>query len=378
MLGALRPAIFYDNMTYDEIGIMLAAKRRGMNMEGINFQTTVNMLNSLNEFSPVINRCQSKARREKASFIVEEGRGSVINAFEVEMICNSKIFTISRFARSGIGTLRTAYVPFAGEKEGERILLRMGDVDSVIKKVEIMFKYPFVVKPERGSRGRSVVKIEDRVQFENILKSWTRSLDSPAGLLIQDCLSKAFDLRMVVASYDGKEHKFLASLARVPSSQEAFATNTALGAIPVGVELPTRAKEEAIRASMVISNRTSVLGVDAIPGINEEDMERVIEHAKNVVPIHNRVKRVKETFSNSVKLSLEKFLKTKENLDYAFKEMIMASEYIKLKNLLEELLDNAELYFIEVNSRPDFYVNTRNCTGVDISEAYAKCIEALT
>jgi len=117
--------------------------------------------------------------------------------------------------------------------------------------------------------------------------------------------------------------------------------------------------------------------VDAIPRADEEEVEKVIDHAKRLVPVHSRVKRFKEIFSNSVRLPLEKFLEARKKMDEAFKGMINTPEYAGLKSILEEILDGAETYFIEANSRPDFYINTRNCTGVDVSEAYVKCIEAM-
>jgi len=375
-LDALKPALFYDNMTCDEVGIKLAAEKRGIHLETVNFLTVVKILEEAGQYSPVINRCQSKSRRERASFLVEEHGSRVINTFETEVMCNSKIFTTTRFAKSGVKTVKTAYVPFAVEKDGEKPLYRADVVKSVVENVENLFKYPFVAKPERGSRGRNIVRIEERSQFENLLKRWVRSLDSPAGLLIQDCVNKAFDLRIVVCLYAG-ENAYLASLARVPSSKESFATNTALGAIPVGVELPKKAEDNAVKAATAVSKTISVLGVDAIPEVDEDRVEKVIACAEKVAPIHNRVKKAKEEFSNSVRLPLEKFLKAKEKMDDAFKKMLSTPEYAELKKVLEEILEDSELYFIEVNSRPDFYINTRNSTGVDVSEAYVKSMEKM-
>jgi glutathione synthase/RimK-type ligase-like ATP-grasp enzyme len=376
-MGALRPAIIYDSITCDEIGIRLAAEKKGICLDALNFPVSVNILGGAGEYSPVMNRCQSKARRERASFILEEKGSRVINTFEVETICNSKIFTVTRFVKNGVKTVRTAYVPFSVEKEGVKTVYRPGDVKKVADEIELSFSYPFVVKPERGSRGRNVMLIEERKQLENILKNWARSLDSPAGLLVQEFVNKAFDLRIVVSSYDGVKHVPLASLARVSSSREDFATNTALGAVPIGVEVPWRIMDEAVKAAAAVSKTVSILGVDAIPRADEEEVEKVIDHAKRLVPVHSRVKRFKEIFSNSVRLPLEKFLEARKKMDEAFKEMINTPEYVGLKSILEEVLDDAEAYFIEANSRPDFYINTRNCTGVDVSDAYVKCIEAM-
>ncbi|MEM3079701.1 MAG: hypothetical protein QXF21_05220, partial [Thermoproteota archaeon] len=99
MLAAMNPAILYDSMTCDEAGIKLAAREKGIVLETINFPVTVNMIGGLGEYSQVINRCQSKARREKASFLLEENGCKVINAFEVENVCNNKTFTIARFLK---------------------------------------------------------------------------------------------------------------------------------------------------------------------------------------------------------------------------------------------------------------------------------------
>lgn len=376
-MEALKPAILYDSITCDEMGIRLFAEEKGITLETVNFPLTVNMLGSISRYSPVINRCQSKTRRERASFLLEENGGNVINAFEVETVCNNKIFTIAKFVRKGVKTVKTAYVPFTVEREGEKSVYRAGDIRKVVSEIELLFNYPFVVKPERGSRGRNVMQIEGRKQLEDVLRKWVRSLDSPAGLLVQSLVNKAFDLRIVVSSYDGLNHVYLASLARVPSSKEAFATNTALGATPVGVEVPRRIRDEAVKAAAAVSRTIGVLGVDAIPEADSEAVEKVVEYAENLAPIHNKVKRFKEYFSKSVRLSLEKFLDAKEKMDEAFKEMLNTPEYVKLKSALEEMLEDTEVYFIEVNSRPDFYINTRNCTGVDVSEAYVKCIEAL-
>ncbi|MEM2373369.1 MAG: hypothetical protein QXI11_02895, partial [Thermoproteota archaeon] len=258
-MGTLRPALFYDNMTCDEMGIVLAAEKRGISLDTVDFSTLVNMLGEGNNYSLVINRCQSKSRRERASFIVEEQGGKVVNPFDVEMLCNNKIFTINRFKKIGVKTVKTAYIPFAVEKEGDRPVYHANSLNKVVKDVEDLFNYPFVIKPERGSRGRNVMMINNRSQFEAILKKWIRSLDSPAGFLIQEPVNKAFDLRMVVSCCRKMEYDYLASLARVPSSKEAFTTNTALGAIPVGVELPKNACNEAIKAAVAVSQSISVL-----------------------------------------------------------------------------------------------------------------------
>jgi len=375
-MEALKPALFYDNMTCDEMGILLASEKRGINLETADFSTFVKILGEKNSYSPVINRCQSKSRRERASFLIEEQGGRVINPFSVEVLCNNKVFTINRFEKLGVKTVKTAYVPFAVEKEGDKPVYRADALNRVIREVEGLFKYPFVIKPERGSRGRNVMLIDSKSHFETILKKWVRSLDSPAGFLIQEPVSKAFDLRIVTSSYDGEKHNYLASLARVLSSKEAFATNTALGAIPVGVELPQKARDEAVKASKAVSQSINILGVDAIPEVSEDIAEEIISLAEKISVIHNDIKRLKEEFSSSVKLSIEKFIKARERMDEAFQKMINASEYVKLKEMLVNVLGSTYLYFIEANSRPDFYINTRNCTGVDISEEYAKCIEA--
>ncbi|MEM1548092.1 MAG: hypothetical protein QXN75_03275 [Thermoproteota archaeon] len=372
----MRPALFYDNMTCDEMGIILAAEKRGITLETVDFSTFVNILGMGNNYSLVVNRCQSKSRRERASFLIEEQGGKAINPFNVEMLCNNKIFTIDRFKKFGVKTVKTAYVPFAVEKEGDRPLYHAKALEKVVKDVEDLFKYPFVIKPERGSRGRNVMMINNRSQFETILRKWVRSLDSPAGFLIQEPVSKAFDLRIVVSSYTGGKYNYLAALARVSSSKEAFATNTALGAIPVGVELPKNVCNEAIKAAAAVSQSVSVLGVDAIPEIDENTAKEIICCAEKVAPIHNDIKKFKEEFSNSVKLSIEKFIKVREKMDTAFQRMINTSEYVRLKEALENALENADLYFIEVNSRPDFYINTRNCAGIDVSEEYVRCMES--
>lgn len=370
--------MLFDNITCDEVGIKLVAEEREIALETINFQVTVNKIGSIEKYSPIINRCQSKARRERASFLFEESGSNVINAFEVETICNSKIFTIARFTKNGVRTVKTAYVPFAVEKGDGKPVYRAEDVRKVVNEIELLFDYPFVIKPERGSRGRNVMLVGERGQLEGILRRWFRSLDSPAGLLVQEPVNKAFDLRMVVSSYDGVNYTYLTCLARVPPSEEAFATNTALGAVPVGIEVPGRVKDEAIRAAAAVLEKIGVLGIDAIPTADSLAIEKVIECAKGLIPVHEKIKRFKEYFSNSAKLPLEKFLETRNKMDEAFKEMFRTSEYVKLKNILEEILEDAEVYFIEANSRPDFYINTRNCTGVDVSEAYVKCLEAMS
>jgi len=377
LLGALKPAILYDSMTCDEAGIKLAAVEKGILLEAVNFPVKVNMLGGVEEYSPVINRCQSKSRRERASFLMEEKGSRVINAFEVENVCNNKTFTIAKFIRNRVKTVKTAYVPFTVEKEGEKPVYRSEDVRRVVDEIEFSFNYPFVVKPERGSRGRNVTLVEERKQLENILRRWVRSLDSPSGLLVQGLVNKAFDLRIVVASYDGVNHTCLASLARVPSSKDAFATNTALGAVPVGVTIPGRVEKEAAKAAAAVSKTIGVLGVDAIPEADSEAVEKVVEYSSRLAPVHERVRRFKEYFSNSARLSRERFLEARGRMDEAFREMFSTPEYVKLRSFLEEVLEDAEVYFIEVNSRPDFYINTRNCTGVDVSEAYVKCLAAM-
>jgi len=138
-----------------------------------------------------------------------------INTFEVENACNNKEFTIAKFIRNGVKTVKTAYVPFAVEKGVKEPIYR--DIEKVIGGIESLFNYPFVVKPERGSRGRNVMLIEGRKQLETVLRRWVRNLDSPSRLLVQEVVNKTFDLRIVVASYDGVNHVCVASTGQSSS-----------------------------------------------------------------------------------------------------------------------------------------------------------------
>jgi len=364
--------LIFDQKTPDEWGIEFAAKRRGVEVVPLWFRLIAvdlareNLTEKLQGTDALLNRCESKEARLYASKIFEDLDYRVINPFSVEHICSSKLLTINLLARRGITTPKTIYVPWNASvsraKSGRGGLAK--DIADLIDAE--MPEYPKIIKPDKGSWGRSIVRVRDRKELERAAERTKRTILNPLGVLAQEFLPKAFDLRINVAKKRNHRPFYVTCIARVSLTDQKYRTNTALGGLAVGIELNEQLKKTATDVAEIVGGQEQeyVLGIDMMPRMDKPSRDEVYRLAGETNLYFDMVRKAK------VRRRDDTFATWLKRLDAAYKAYTESPEYRKLKTVIESTLPRAKWTTHEVNSCPDFWTNTRNVTGCDLAEIY--------
>lgn len=370
--------LIFDQKTPDEWGIEFAAKRRGVEIVPVWFRLFAvdligkNLAEKLRGVEVVLNRCESKEARLYASKILEDLGYQVINPFVTEHLCSSKVLTINLLARHRIATPRTVYVPWNAsvtkEKSGRgRLAKNIADlIDAELP------GYPKIVKPDKGSWGRSIVKVRSRKELERVVERTKRTILNPLGVLAQEFLPKAFDLRINAAKRRGGRPYYVTCIARVSLADQRYRTNTALGGLAVGVELNEELRRKAVDVAGIVGGQDGgvVLGIDMMPRMDKPSRDEIYRLAGGANVYFDMVRKAK------VRRGDDTFLTWLKRLDEAYRVYTESLEYRRLKAAIEGCLSRAEWTTHEVNSCPDFWTNTRNVTGCDLAETYLDCAVA--
>jgi len=371
--------LIFDQKTPDEWGIEFAAKRRKVEIVPLWFRLIAvdlpneNLLKKLDGASVLLNRCESKEARLYASKILEDLNYRVINPFSIEHLCSSKVLTVNLLARHGIATPRTIYVPWnasvSREKSGRGHLAK--NIADLIDAE--MPEYPKIIKPDKGSWGRSIVKVRDREELERVVERTKRTILNPLGILAQEFLMKAFDLRINVAKRMDCGPYYVTCIARVSLADQKYRTNTALGGLAVGIELTEEIKKTAVKVAEIVGGKAGeyVLGIDMMPKMDKPSRGEIYRLAGEANSYFDTVRKAK------VRRKDDTFTTWLRRLDWAYKAYTESLEYRKLKAAVETALPQAEWTTHEVNSCPDFWTNTRNVTGCDLAETYIDCATAI-
>ncbi|MFQ5762850.1 MAG: RimK family alpha-L-glutamate ligase [Candidatus Bathyarchaeia archaeon] len=394
-------AVLVDEVTLGEVLIFSALKRKGIQARLIDATNSLpNVENMLRDptLKGVINRVTRKNLR---TFYAEElkNRGTrVLNPFEVEYISNSKLRTKQAFSARGVKTARFTLIPkFPVEQYSVGRLARHDRVEEIAEILEAEVGFPVVLKPSEGSRGKSVLIARSRDDFAAQCRKYRtidqlleipyalyQTLSNPIGLFAEEFIPHPFDLRVLI-SMKGKSTSYLGCLARVGRSEDEVAKNTALGSIPVGVEIPKSFKDAAMNGLLSVvsyaektwSNTPAccIVGVDIIPRCdNAEARKEIYILAKTVSAFKNeRIEEAKKLLNVTFRKLLKKhgvdsdaimqdkgFLDAQKHLDHAFSVFRSLDGYKRLQEGIWRCLESSEPYLGELNTRIDFEVNTRN------------------
>ncbi|MEM3736678.1 MAG: lysine biosynthesis protein LysX [Candidatus Bathyarchaeia archaeon] len=140
--------LVFDQIRWEEKAILETAKNRGV---------TVNLIDAKDSTFPLIGdeaiywdvilqRCASYFRNLHSTAILESRGYTVINNFQVSLVCGNKLFTTLALLKAGVPTPRT-HVAFTSEAA----LKALDEVG-----------YPAILKPVVGSWGRFIVPLKDR------------------------------------------------------------------------------------------------------------------------------------------------------------------------------------------------------------------------
>jgi [lysine-biosynthesis-protein LysW]--L-2-aminoadipate ligase len=192
------------------------------------------------EVDLVLDRSLVHSRAEYTLRLLQHWGIPTVNSFETTMLCDNKFHTSMAFVEHGVPSLRTliAYTP-----------------ESALAAIEVL-GYPVVLKPNTGSWGRLLAKVNNRAAAEAVLEhkavlgSFHHSI-----FYSQEYIEKpgrdirAFIVgdRVVAASYRNAEH---------------WITNTARGATSTHAPVTPEMEALALRAARAVSGE--IMGVDLV------------------------------------------------------------------------------------------------------------------
>ncbi len=203
-------------------------KRNGIRLERIDDRTQIFDLHKNNfDYDVVLERCINHSRALYALKILNSHDVKTVNSYEVANTCGSKFLTVMALIENGIPTPRS-FICFTPE--------------SAIQAMEEL-GYPCVIKPDTGSWGRLIAKINDRdaaeaiLEHKMILGSYHHSI-----FHIQEYVQKnGRDIRSFVV---GDE-----CIAAIYRSSEHWITNTARGGSVSSCPLSRELEELSLKAA---------------------------------------------------------------------------------------------------------------------------------
>jgi glutathione synthase/RimK-type ligase-like ATP-grasp enzyme len=386
--------ILFESSETDEKGIKMTAEQMGIDLVYIPFRKVAVRLDehgysirtkakdytqALKDVEVVLNRAQSKNRRLFAANVLEAFGKHVINPQCVEYACFSKLRTLLHFWQAGISIPETVYVPvdsFEKTLDGREVHNEADIADLLQMELE---HENIVVKPDAGTHGKGVQLAKERSDLINILRENQPSIINPVGVLAQKLVQKWFyDLRIIVTKEDRKEpYCYPTALAR--AGFKDFRTNTFLGNMVVGVNLPAHIREVAARcgAAMGGDSKSYLLAFDAMIGVNgNKDIkdEHLMGEFEKLEPSFDAVKKVKLD-----KTKRTSFPEWNKKLEAAFENYKSQESYLYIKEVIEDSMEKNKqnIMFHEANACPEFWEQTRLAAGINLAEALLKGAQSI-
>lgn len=238
----MKLAMLVSHLRTEEKAILAAAAKRDIIVERIFDREIWFDLGKRRfpEVDLVLDRSLVHSRAEYTLRLLQSWGIPTINSFETTTLCDNKFHTNMAFIEHDVPTLRTmiAYTP-----------------ESALEAIEEL-GYPVVLKPNTGSWGRLLAKVNGRAAAEAILEH-KASLGSyhHSIFYIQEYIKKpgrdirAFIVgdRVVAASYRNAEH---------------WITNTARGSTSTHCPVTPEIEDLALRAARSV--RGEIMGVDLV------------------------------------------------------------------------------------------------------------------
>jgi len=385
--------ILFESSETDEKGIKMTAEEMGIDLVYIPFRKVAFHLDKngynlrtkgkdytevLKNIKVVLNRAQSKNRRLFAANILEAFGKHVINPQCVEYVCFSKLRTLLHFWHAGINTPQTVYIPVdSNEKtlDGRKI----HNEEDIADLMQLELDKEIVIKPDAGTHGKDVQLAEGRDDLLAILRGIQPSIINPVGILAQRLVQKWFyDLRIIVTKEDGKP-PYCHPTALARAGFKDFRTNTFLGNLVFGVNLPSHIRKVSAKCGKAIGgdSRAYLLAFDAMINVGENktvDDEYLNGEFNKLEPSFDAVKRVKRD-----KTKRTDFPKWNRKLETAFQHYKSQEAYSNIKNIIEESIEQNKhnIIFHEANACPEFWEQTRLAAGINLAEPLLKGAQSI-
>jgi len=359
----------------------------------------------------IINRTSSHNKRSRFAEIVEEAGLKVVNPYGIEYVCNDKLRTKQAFLANGIKTIECALFPIFPFRKKKGIFLRdRSRWKKIGEMINKEMKYPVIIKPTGGSRGKSILFIKSPEHFSSECMKWYENQTeiptalyqnsiNPDGTYVEGFLPHPLDLRIIVSKERNRSPEYRGCLCRGGLSDDVIAKNTALGAIPLGVDPSEEIKRLSVDCMEAVAKYAIgrghdvdcyLVGIDIIPECDREnERKKVYEAFKSLSSMHQEIRTVTGSLYDAFKriqsaqkvlerkkLSIEyeekillkkmlsdretEFKTTLETLDKKFSKFRRSKEYRHAQKVVRNYLDVSTPLPNEVNPRPDYGINTRS------------------
>ena len=386
--------ILYERSETDELGIKLTAEELGINLLYIPFRKVAihltkdrysvrskgkNYSKTIEDVKVVLNRAQSKNRRLLAANVLEAFGKYVINPSIVEYICYSKLRTLLHFWKEGIKTPPTIYVPCdSHERTVDGSEIRNEEEIADLMQQELG-NGSIVIKPDAGTHGKNVRLANGQNELLTILKETEPSIINPIGILAQKFIQKWFyDLRIIVAK-ENRKAPYCYPEAMARAGFKDFRTNTSLGNMVFGVNLPSNIRDAAVKCSKTIGQNSKawLLALDAMIDFGEQkflDDGYIKSEFTKLEFSFDAVKRVKRDETKRKAFSI-----WNKKLEEAFQNYKHQETYGNIKKAIEESIEKNKhnILFHEANACPEFWEQTRLATGINLAVPLLKCAQSL-
>jgi glutathione synthase/RimK-type ligase-like ATP-grasp enzyme len=386
--------ILFESSETDEKGIKMTAEQMGIDLFYIPFRKVAVRLDDngynirtkakdytkiLKDVKVVLNRAQSKNRRLFAANVLEALGKHVINPQYVEYVCFSKLRTLLHFWQAGIKTPETVYVPVdSNEKTLDgREIHNEEDIADLLQ-LELDHEN-IVIKPDAGTHGKSVQLAKQREDLIEILRGIQPSIINPVGVLAQKLVQKWFyDLRIIVTKEKGKPpYCYPTALAR--GGFKDFRTNTFLGNMVIGVNLPAHIREVSAKCGKAMGgdSKAYLLAFDAMIDVSENrdvDDDYLKAEFEKLEPSFDVVKKVKRD-----KTKRTDFPEWNKKLEAAFEHYKSQEAYLNIKDIIEDSMEKNKhnIMFHEANACPEFWEQTRLAAGINLAEPLLKGAQSI-
>mgnify|MGYP000865928370 CR=1 FL=1 len=261
----LRLGILHTTIRADEKLIMAAAEQRGVEVKLIDVRTEVfHPATYKPEIDLALERCVSTVKGTYATHFLFFFGVKVVNSSAVAAICEDKFLTSLALQKTGVPT--PAFALVFGVEEAKQAIDAMGG-------------FPAVIKPNLGSWGRLLAKINDMDALEAIIehKDVLGSPDQKA-IYIQTYVKKpGRDIRVFVI--DGE------ALCAIYRTSPHWITNTARGGQATNCPLTDDLKKIAKAASDAVGGGILALDVfETDDGFTINDINDNMEFKNSEAP----------------------------------------------------------------------------------------------
>ncbi|MBI2337551.1 MAG: lysine biosynthesis protein LysX [Candidatus Levybacteria bacterium] len=263
---ALTLGILHTTIRADEKLLIAAANKQKINTVLVDVRSEVfNPETYKRAFDIALERCVSTVKGMYATRFLESIGIPVVNSSSVAAICEDKFLTSLVLARAGIPTPKFALVFSTAQ---------------AIQAVKQLGGFPVVIKPNLGSWGRLLAKINDLDALEAVLEH-KEVLGSPQ--------QKAFYIQQYVKKPKGRDIRVFViddkTICAIYRNSSHWITNTARGGVATNCSVTKQISSIAAKASKAVSS--GVLAMDVFEtdsGLTINEINHTMEFKNSEIP----------------------------------------------------------------------------------------------